>query len=167
LPGEALYAFRKTQTFEDYPQLMGVSLGIVLASLGAQSSAVEEFVYILKDHPGLMDDLPSLALNLSRANLLDFGYAFFSRLDAMGKLDAKGMSLFASFPFQKKDYETALEILERALSIDPNEPNVFLLMGEIYYRNGEKQEMKRAYRRFLELNPNAPQRTELEKRIQE
>lgn len=167
LPGEALYAFRKAQIFEDTPQQLDASLGLVLASLDAQSSSVEEFVYTLNDHPDLMEELPTLALKLSRTNRLDFGFALFSRLDAMGKLDAKGLSLFASFPFQKKDYENALKILERARSIDPNEPNVFLLMGEIYYRKGEKQAMKRAYKRFLELNPKAPQRTELEKRIQE
>lgn len=166
-PGEALYAFRKSQTFEDPPRALYGYLGFVLASIGAQSSAVEEFACTLGNYPDLINDLPSLALTLSRANLLDFGYALFSRVDAMGKLDAKGLCLYASFPFQKKDYDTALKILERAGKLDPGEPNVFLLSGEIYHRKGEKQAMKRAYQRFLELNPNAPQKAELEKRIQE
>lgn len=166
-PGEALYAFRKAQTFENPPRILYNSLGIILAFLGARASGVEEYVYTIGKYPDSIKELPPLAVALSRVNLLDFGNALFSRLDAMGKLDANGLCLFASFPFQKKDYETALKILERARNRDPNEPDVFLLMGEIYYRKQDKQAMKSAYKRFLELNPEATQRVELEKRIQE
>ncbi|MBN1902724.1 tetratricopeptide repeat protein [Candidatus Sumerlaeota bacterium] len=165
--GEALYAFRKAQTFDDPPVALYSSIGFVLASLGMQNSAVEEFLSALGTHPELMDELSTLALALTKTGLFDLGNEIFSRLYAMGKLDAKGLCLFASFPMHEKDYEDSLRILEWARNVEPNEPNIFLLMGEIYYRKGEKESMKRAYQRYLELYPDAPQKAELQKRIQE
>lgn len=165
--GEALAAFRKAENFEDVPASLGSSLSLLLAYLKAPALGIQEYVYALEKHPELAGNLPALALALTRAGLLDFGRDLFSRLDAMGKLDASGLCLLASFSLYKKDFEEAMHVLERAKKKNPQEANIYLLLGEIHFQKGDKEEMKKMYRKFLEMYPHAPQRSELEKRILE
>ncbi len=165
--GEALAAFRKSEIFEDAPAGLWSSLSLLFAWLKSPAPGIQEYVYALEKNPKLSDNLPSHALVLTQAGLLDFGRDLFSRLDALGKLDASGLCLLASFSLYKKDFEEARRVLLRAQKAGPGEANVYLLLGEIHFQKGEKEDMKKMYRRFLELYPRAPQRAELEKRIRE
>jgi tetratricopeptide (TPR) repeat protein len=165
--GEALAAFRKAGNFEDVPASMGSSLSLLFAYLKAPAPGIQEFVYALEKHPEQVRDLSAQALALTQARLLDFGRDLFSRLDVLGKLDASGLCLLASFSLYKKDFDEAMHVLERAKKKNPQEANIYLLLGEIHFQKGDKEEMKKMYRKFLEMYPHAPQRSQLEKRILE
>ena len=166
-PGKALTAFRKCEDFEDAPPEIGTHIGFIFGRLRSPASGIQEYVYTLEKHPSLINKLPALALTLTKSGLLDFGRDLFSRLDSLGKLDASGLCLLASFSLYTKDYEAAMEVLHKAQKLNPKEANVYLLMGEIHYQRGEKNPMKIMYQKFLDMYPNAPQRKELEKRILE
>ncbi len=165
LTGDALAAFRKAQGFEHPPPGLEPSVGFLLAYLNSPLEGVEAYIYALRKYPELTGEFPNWARAISAAGMPDFGIALFSRLDASGKLDARGLCLLASFSLQKKDYATAMRVLERAEKKNPDEANVYLLMGEVYYARGEKAKMRKMYRRFIEMYPDAPQRRALERRM--
>ena len=52
-----------------------------------------------------------------------------------------------------EDWEKAIQSLERAAETDPENPDVFLLLGRAHYRAGHLDEAVAAWRRTLELAP--------------
>jgi len=165
--GEALAAFRRCANIENPPLLLGHSISFVLGYLGLFDAGVIEYLYQVEKEPRLAGGMPQFALGLTQAGLLDFGKALFNRLDSLGRLDAGGLCLLATFFYHQKQYDKALEILSRAEKADSSQANVYLLKGEIYFQRGQKEKMKKMYQRFLELSPDAPQKSQLQKRMQE
>lgn len=165
--GEALAAFRRAIYTAEPSPVAGPNLGFLLAWFGAQDAAIFEYLYARAKYPILKERLPDWALGLKTSNMNDFGAKLFARLDAKFPLDARGLCLRASFHLNTKDYDEARRILKRAEKMNPNEANVYLLYGEIDYFKGEKESMRRMYGKFLQMMPNAPQRSALEQRMAE
>ncbi len=165
--GEALSAFRSAVYSADSSPVAGPNLGFLLAWFGAPDAAVFEYFFAYAKYPILKERLSDWALGLKTSNMNDFGAKLFARLDAKSPLDARGLCLRASFHINTKDYDAARRILERAEKLSPDEANIYLLYGEIHYSKGEKDSMRRMYGKFLQMMPNAPQRSALEQRMAE
>jgi len=165
--GEALRAFRMSQRLPDPLPTSGPAIGFLLGWLGAADAGVQEYVLALWKYPELKEHLPTWAYNLATAGMNDFGVRLFSRFDALGWLDARGLCLLSSFYIYRREFSDAWDVLERAEKVNAQEPNVYLLMGEIHFQKGEKESMRRMYERFLRMMPDAPQRKSLEKRMRE
>jgi len=163
--GEALFAFRKAENLTDPPAMIGPSIGFLLASMNLPDAGIQAYLYGLEKNPGLLSFLPRWSLTMTKSGMTDFGKELFTSLDSRGKLDAGGLCLLASFHFHQEDHQVALKVLERAEMMNPEEPNIYLLKGEIYSKTGRDEEMNRMFRRFLEMYPNAPQKEALQKRM--
>lgn len=59
----------------------------------------------------------------------------------------------------------AIEALERAVAIDDERASAFRELGFLYSSDGRSAESDSAFRRFLELSPDAPDRALIEKRL--
>ncbi len=61
-----------------------------------------------------------------------------------------GLSLTA---FRSSDYETALEEIERALSLQPDNPDLISYKISVLRHTDRREALEHAYRRYLELRP--------------
>jgi len=165
--GDAMSAFRMSGQFPAPPQNLGPATGFIMGWLGAVDAGIEEYVLALRKYPALRERFPDWAYAITKVGRYDLGVSLFSRLDAMGLLDARGLCLLASFYLNMDDLARASEILKRAEGMNAEEPNIYLLLGEIHYKKGEKESMRQMYSRFLKMMPDAPQRQDLEKRMME
>jgi type IV pilus assembly protein PilF len=57
---------------------------------------------------------------------------------------------------RQKDYQKALERLERARMIDPNYSGTYNVLGMLYQQLGENAAAERSYKRALSLSPSDP-----------
>ena len=73
---------------------------------------------------------------------------------------AEGRRLFLA-----NDLSGAIRNFERAARQSPNSARVQKDLGRAYMRSGQVAQGRRAYRRYLELAPNAPDRPIVERLI--
>jgi Flp pilus assembly protein TadD len=59
----------------------------------------------------------------------------------------------------------AIARFEEVARLRPNDPEVHKQLGRAWMRAGDVASARRAYRRYLELAPNAPDRTLIEQMI--
>jgi tetratricopeptide (TPR) repeat protein len=64
--------------------------------------------------------------------------------------------------FRAGDIATAIRELERSRAEGPGSSRVHRMLGKCYYRAGRIEEGRAAYRRYLELQPDAPDRAYVE-----
>lgn len=69
--------------------------------------------------------------------------------------------------FKTKDYPSALLDLERAVQLDPSDPEVNDHLGDIYWQVGRRLEAVYQWRRVLTLNPDAKRRAAVEAKLAE
>ena len=69
--------------------------------------------------------------------------------------------------FEKKNYSQAIEYLERAIKISPNNPNieVYYYLGLSYNKIGEKEKALTFFRKILEFAPQSNEAREAEKEL--
>ena len=66
---------------------------------------------------------------------------------------------------KKGNYDAAIERFEDAARYKPNFAKPYLLLGEAYEKKGDKAEAVKAYRRYLEILPSAPDAGKVRNRI--
>lgn len=61
-----------------------------------------------------------------------------------------------------KAYPAALSMLDRARSLDPGNPAIYTKLGRLYYDLANYDQMKAAFKKYLEVYPDAPDKGEIE-----
>ncbi|HPB30279.1 MAG TPA: tetratricopeptide repeat protein [Candidatus Sumerlaeota bacterium] len=163
--GPALAALRRARRLGAPPETIRPPAALMLAALGADAASAREYLAAVRAQSSLREEFPSWALALTRLGRNRLGADIFSRFEQNGWLDARGLCLLASFHLHDKRYDDALDALNRAGVLNPDEPNIFLLRGEVYHKTGQRELMAQNYTRFIELYPDAPQRRQLEERM--
>jgi tetratricopeptide (TPR) repeat protein len=69
--------------------------------------------------------------------------------------------------YRTHDYASAIIDLERAIQLDPSDPEVNDHLGDVYWRVGRKLEAQYQWRRVLSLNPDAKIRAGAERKLKE
>jgi len=77
------------------------------------------------------------------------------RPDTGSFLDSLGWILF-----QRGDYPRAVEVLEKAVAFEPEEPVILEHLGDAYHRLSRPQEAARAWRGALEVLAQSPEAAE-------
>lgn len=83
-------------------------------------------------------------------NLLGMGYRF--KYNTTGDMDYKNKEI---------------EAFQKAIDMDPKFWGAMINLGATYYYMGEKKKAAPYFKKALEIYPNNPEKTELEKMIQE
>lgn len=81
-------------------------------------------------------------------------------LPLYGKDDSMYMSQIVNYYLQKKDYDTALNTIQQAIELEPNNAEFYVIRG-VLYENTEnlpdnKKLAKDSYKQAMDLNPNNP-----------
>jgi Flp pilus assembly protein TadD len=69
--------------------------------------------------------------------------------------------------YRTHDYADALLDLERAVQLDPADPEVNSHLGDVYWRVGRRLEARYQWRRVLTLAPDAKIRTSVEEKLKD
>lgn len=124
----------------------GLIFGVPLATANASGKKTFEWMTIL---------LASLVLAALGARIISVkGEPF--RLEAS-----------AETALEQRDYPAAIQSLERAAVIDPNDERTQVMLGYAYQMNQQPDKAIEAYKRALELNPNNSRVEALLKQLQE
>lgn len=59
----------------------------------------------------------------------------------------------------------ALQLLNQMREVTPSDPDLPLMLGDLYYKSGKLAEAREAYARYLQLQPDSPLRQELSRRV--
>ncbi len=70
------------------------------------------------------------------------------------------------FYMKKGNYDAALDRFQLAARYQPSLAEPWHLMGEVYEKKKEKAEAVKAYQKYLELYPSAPDAGKIRKRIE-
>lgn len=62
----------------------------------------------------------------------------------------------AQFKMQKSDFETALNIYESILKLDPGYTDAYFWIGYLHEEKGQRQEAIKSWKKLLELKPDHP-----------
>ena len=95
----------------------------------------------------------------------DLLVAFFEGLIRRGKAEPRDHLVLAIYYTQLRQPQKALDTLAQAASGLGSDPLYYLVMGQAAEQLGDLDTMRGAYRRYLEMNPNAPNRGAIEERI--
>lgn len=95
----------------------------------------------------------------------DLAAAFLARLIERGKGDARDHLALALYYNQLGAPRKALDVLAKVAPEMSTEPLFFKAAGEASERLGDLAGMRRAYQRYLELNPAAPDRAAIEAKV--
>ncbi len=68
--------------------------------------------------------------------------------------------------FLSNDVRGAIAAFESAARLEPRNPQIQKELGRAYMRAGDSERGRAAYRRYLQLAPNAPDRTLVERMLQ-
>jgi Flp pilus assembly protein TadD len=69
--------------------------------------------------------------------------------------------------FRLGDFETALNLLERAVALSPADPVLNDHLGDAYWRVGRRTEARFQWRRALSLDPAEAERTLIEAKLED
>ncbi|KKK60546.1 hypothetical protein LCGC14_3023270, partial [marine sediment metagenome] len=75
---------------------------------------------------------------------------------AMAQVDAQQAYSQAKTSYEADSFEQARDLAQQASETDPENPEVFLLLGKAHYQLGELDEAMAAWRRTLQLAPEQP-----------
>jgi tetratricopeptide (TPR) repeat protein len=123
----------------------------------------------------------ALALNPDEPEVMNYlGYAWVDRgehlpeaLSLLEKAEAKEPDSGAIVDslgwarYRTHDYASAIIDLERAIQLDPSDPEVNDHLGDVYWRVGRRLEAQYQWRRVLTLEPDSKTRTEVEAKIKD
>jgi tetratricopeptide (TPR) repeat protein len=71
-----------------------------------------------------------------------------------------------TFYLKKGDYDAAIDRFQEATRLQPGLAQPFLLLGEAYEKKDDPADALTAYRKYLDLYHNAPDREKIQKRIE-
>jgi tetratricopeptide (TPR) repeat protein len=154
---ERIYA-----VYPKYPNLHFYK-GALYAIMGNHKESISEFNVELTNNPGNVTTLIGLG-----KELIEVG-AFKEAMDQFNKAmmaapmaaEPKHMSAYANYLL--KNYSGAVALYQAALAVDPANPLIYKRLGMAYRAMGDLVGARAAFRKYLEMEPDAVDKAEFER----
>ncbi|MBI3543019.1 MAG: tetratricopeptide repeat protein [Deltaproteobacteria bacterium] len=147
-----------------FPRYPGIHfmIGDLLFKAGEIEKAGGECEWEIKNNPGFVPGYVCLATVLNKSK----GFQKAVELTNMALKSAPNyppLLLQAGIANRgMKSYAASQSMLERAIGLDQGNPAIWKELGGIYYDLSKFDQMKNAYKKYLELYPDAPDKGEIE-----
>jgi tetratricopeptide (TPR) repeat protein len=152
------------QIYPKYPNLHYYR-GILYQIMGNYQKSIEELNTELKENPTAVRTLTALgkSLNTVGNNAEALGY-----LKKAMQIDPRSVEakVQASTSNQRlKNYTGALALLQAAIALDKGNPNLYRQLGFLYREMGDPQNARNAFKKYLEMEPDASDKAEIQRYI--
>ncbi len=147
-----------------YP-LANYYLGLAYMEMGNASRALKHAKYEKRYNPRLASVYILAGKALMKMKRFSKASDELRKAIKAGERTTEVYILLANCYRELNSYDIALEMLKTAESIENGRAEVHREMGSVYYDMGDKAAASNAYRKYLKLQPNAPDRVHIESRI--
>ena len=137
------------------PTLLLVAAGRQLGALGKWDLASQAFQNAVQQRSDFGEAWAFLAESLQQSGTQDLKRAK-EALDQALKYDSDSVlvNIMASLYWQRQDDDTQAQgYLEKALAIEPENPVLYVQVGDLLARNGNLQEARQAFQKAVDLDP--------------
>ncbi len=153
---------RISAMYPKYP-LIHFHKGQLFALTGNHRQAVQEFDLELKNNADSQPTLVAIGKSMIALSVPDEALKQLNTAMALNPKDAEAKSQAAIANYLLKNYAGAAALFEAASAIDPGNPQVYKRMGMAYREMGNMNAAHQAFQKYLEMEPDAPDRAEFQK----
>jgi tetratricopeptide (TPR) repeat protein len=148
--------------YPKYPNLHFYK-GALFAMIGNHKAAVDELQTELKNNPDGVSALILLGKEMIQNGAATESLGYFNKAMKIAPRnpEAKAESAFANYLL--KNFAGAIALYQAALSLDPANPTLYKRLGMAYQAQGDEGNAAAAFHKYLEMEPDAPDKSEFER----
>jgi len=150
--------------FRVYPKYPGLHFyrGHLYSTMGNNKAAIAEYQKELEFNPNNLRAMVSLGKELVETGGAKEALSLFNKVMQRNPRSA-GARLQAGYAnFKLKNYAGAIALYKTALRLDKGNPEIYKKMGIAYRAIGDQAGASHAFRKYLELAPDAPDRAQFQ-----
>lgn len=121
---------------------------------GLYKEAMLELDFVNKSNPNYEDSKYLTGLCYAKLNRYDDAIKHFREYLGQNGNDVRAWTELAYIYLRQNKLSEALEAYEKLANLIPDEPKIFVDMGDIYRQLGNQQKAEQAYIKALEIDPN-------------
>ncbi|MEK7690829.1 MAG: tetratricopeptide repeat protein, partial [Bdellovibrionota bacterium] len=148
--------------YPKYPNLHFYK-GALYVLMGNLRAAVDEFNIELKNNPASVGTLIALGKVEIEGGAHEQGLGHFTQAMKLAPKSAEAKQWAGYANYILKSYEAAIALYQAALAIDGANPMTFKRLGMAFRATGRNAEASQAFRKYLEMEPDAQDRAEFER----
>jgi tetratricopeptide (TPR) repeat protein len=148
--------------YPKYPKLHYFK-GTLYSLMGNSRSAVEEFQRELANHPDELITLAALGKELITAGAPQDAMTYLAKAMSLSPQWAEAKHLAGLANYVMKNYAASAALYQAALQFDSANPLIYKRLGMAYREMGDATSAAQAFRKYLEMEPDAPDRALFQK----
>lgn len=150
--------------YPKYPNLHFYK-GALFSMQGNHKAAIEEFKIELGNNPDSLSALLGIGKELIQVGAHVDALTAFTRAMRQAPRNAEAKQLAGYANFLLKNQGAAIALYRSAAVLDPANPLIYKRLGLAYRAAGDPTSAAQAFRKYLEMEPDAPDRAEFERQI--
>ncbi|MBS1959259.1 MAG: tetratricopeptide repeat protein [Bdellovibrionales bacterium] len=131
--------------------------------MGRSKDALNELSEELKLNPRFVKSWVEQGNIYMRANNLDLATQSFVKAMELDPMDASAKLGAANVNYMRRQFSSAIALYQSALALDRGNPEIYKRLGYAYRDSGDQAKAAKAFRGYLDLAPDAPDRADFEK----
>jgi predicted Zn-dependent protease len=131
--------------------------------MGRSKDALNELAEELKLNPRFVKSWVEQGNIYLRANNVDLAAQSFTKAMELDPMEPQAKLGAANVNYMRRQFSSAIALYQAALALDRGNPEIYKRLGYAYRDSGDLQKASQAFRSYLDLAPDAPDRAEFEK----
>ncbi len=153
---------RISAMYPKYP-LIHFYKGQLFSMTGNHRQAVQEFDLELRNSPDSQPTLVAIGKSMIALSVPDEALKQLNAAMALNPKDPEAKVQAAVANYLLKNYAGSAALFEAAAALDPGNPQIYKRMGMAYREMGNFNSAHTAFQKYLEMEPDAPDRAEFQK----
>lgn len=151
--------------YPKYPNLHFYK-GALYSIMGNHKKAMEEFKSELVNNPNSVATLISYGREYVQVGQVADSVALFNKAMELSPRSAEAKLEAGYSNYLLKNYQGAVALYEAALALDQGNPLIYKRMGMAYQDMDEPEKAAQAFREYLKMEPDAPDKAEIEQYLE-
>ncbi len=151
--------------YEIYPKYPNLHLykGLMFANMGNHKVAAEEFITELTNNPGSVATLIALGKTYLELSTPKEALTHLAKAMAIQPQNTEAKVFAAVANHRMKNYTGAIALFRAAIQLDAGNPTVYKRMGECFRDMGDPLNARAAFKKYLQMEPDARDKAEIER----
>lgn len=154
-----------TRVFNIYPKYPNLHYykGIMYDEMGNKKAAVDELFSEIQNNPGAVSARVALGRILVESGNAKDALPPLQKAMEIDPNHSQARFWAAITNHRLKNYQGAIALFRSAAGLDSGNPLIYKRMGECYREMGDMDSARAAFRKYLDMEPDAQDRSEIEK----